>query len=227
MVRRLLRTDLMKADRDLKQDVITELRWEPSVNETHIGVSVKDGVVTLSGHVPSYGEKYGAEKAAKRVAGVAAVANELDVRLPSDTSMTDEDVANRCLAALRAHSEVPADKIKVVVTNGWVTLEGMVDWEYQRKAAEGATRYLLGVRGITSSIALNHRASASDIKDKIEAAFKRSADIDSNRIHVETRAGTVILRGEVHSWNERNEAQRAAWAAPGVLEVKNELVVVA
>jgi osmotically-inducible protein OsmY len=215
----------MKTDSELKRDVENELKWEPSVNEAHIGVSVKEGVVTLSGHVPSYAEKYAAEKAAKRVYGVKAVADELDVKLPGSAKRTDEDIAAACVSALKANYSVPDEKIKVVVNNGWVTLEGEVEWQYQREAAHNAVRYLTGVTGVSNSITIKSRVSPKDVKDKIVAAFHRWADIDARRIDIEAHDGKVILRGNVRSWAERDEAQQAAWAAPGVTTVENDLVV--
>lgn len=217
----------MKTDQQLKQDITNELAWEPSVNEAHIGVTVNSGIVALSGHVPTYGEKYGAEKAAKRVSGVKAVANEIDVKLGSDAKRGDEDIASACLNALHAHSAVPDDQLKLLVSDGWVTLEGRIDWQYQKTAAESAIRYLLGVRGITNRIEVKSRASAADVKGNIEAAFRRSAEIDAKRIVVETREGKVILQGQVHSWAEKTEAQNAAWSAPGVTSVENDLIVMA
>jgi osmotically-inducible protein OsmY len=217
--------DAMKTDHQLKQDVESQLSWDPSVNEAHIGVSAKNGVITLSGHAPSYAEKFGAEAAAKRVYGVRAVANELDVKLSFASGRTDEDIAIACLDALKATASVPDEQIKVLVSNGWVALEGTVEWQFQRVAAEQAIRNLIGVTGITDALKLTPRASAADVKRQIEAAFQRSAEVDAQRITVETRDGKVILQGKVRSWAELDEAERAAWSAPGVTAVISEITV--
>ena len=215
----------MKTDSELKRDVEAELKWEPSVNEAHIGVGVKDGVVTLSGHVPAYAEKWGAERAAKRVFGVKAVADELDVKLPGSGRRTDEEIAAACVGALKTNYSVPPDKVKVVVAGGWVTLDGEVEWQFQKDAALNAVLHLTGVTGVTNNVAVKPRATSADVKGKIEAAFKRSAEVDARRVGVEVLNGKVVLRGTVRSWAERDEAQRAAWGAPGVVTVDNHLTV--
>ena len=216
----------MKTDMDLQHDVLEELKWEPSVNAAHIGVAVNNGVVTLSGHVPSYGEKNAAERAAKRVYGVKAVADELDVKLPGSLKRTDEDIAQACVNALRFNYALPGDKIKVIVEKGWVTLEGQVEWQYQREIAMSAIRHLAGVRGASNSITVKPQAVLpADVQGKIEAAFRRSAELDARRIGVEVHDGKVILYGTVRSFAERDEAQQAAWAAPGVTKIENQITV--
>jgi osmotically-inducible protein OsmY len=215
----------MKTDMELQADILAELKWEPRVNAAHIGVTAKDGVVTLTGHVPSYAEKYGAERAAKRVYGVKAVADELDVKLPGSLKRTDEDIAQACIAAFKSHYAVPAENIKVLLSNGWIKLEGEVEWQYQKEAAENTVRNLAGVTGVSNNIRIKPRVSLSEVKSKIEEAFKRNAEIDARRISVEAHDGKVILHGSVRSWAEREEAQEAAWAAPGVMQIENQIAV--
>ena len=212
-------------DAQVKRDVQDELEWEPSVNAAEIGVAVSGGLVTLTGRVASLREKWAAERAAARVGGVAAIASELEVRLASSSERTDEDIARAALNALSWNPSVPSQGIQIRVSHGWVTLEGTVDWRYQRDAAEDAIRNLVGVRGVSSFVTVRPAVLATDVKAGIEAALPRSAEIDASHVTVETNGSKVTLRGSVSSWSERREAERATWAAPGVFEVENHIAV--
>ena len=215
----------MRTDGDIERDVKEELKWNPDLDASDIAVSVKDGVVTLAGFVKSFTDKYEAEAAAKRVAGVAAVANDLEVRLPAIDQRPDPDIARDAVAAIKSQLPISSEHIKIVVKNGWVTLEGTAEWQYQRNTAETAVRRIKGVKGVTNSIVLKPRAEPTEIKKKIQEAFKRNAQVDADRITVEANGSEVILKGSVRSWIEREEAERAAWAAPGVTKVEDRIVV--
>jgi osmotically-inducible protein OsmY len=215
---------LMKNNPQLQFDVEQELRWEPSVHADQIGVSVKDGVVELDGHVDSYYEKWAAERAAMRVSKVKSVASEIKVDLPSSATRTDEEIARTAMNHLEWNYLVP-NTIKVQVTDGWITLKGSAEWQYQKEEAERAVRPLTGVKGVFNEIAVTPKVSAVDVKIKIENALKRNAEIDASHITVETTESKVTLRGHVRSWAERDEAEHAAWAAPGVNKVEDLITI--
>lgn len=215
----------MKTDTELQQDIVAELHWEPSINATHIDVAVKDGVVTLTGFVSSFTEKWTAEHVVKGIAGVKAVADDLEVQLPGASERTDSDIARAAVNALEWHTSVPHDRITVTVRNGWITLEGSVDWSYQKTTAEDAVRHLMGVKGVTNTLTVQPKVAATAISAKIAEAFKRNAALDAQKIWVEVEGNKVILRGNLHSWLERAEAERVASAAPGVTAVENHINV--
>ena len=215
----------MKSDIDIERDVKEELSWDPDLDATDIAVSVKKGVVTLTGFVKSYTDKYEAEAAAKRVAGVVAVANDIEVRVPSIDERPDPEIARDAVAAIKSQLPISSEKIKIVVKNGWITLEGEVEWQHERSTAEHAVRRIKGVKGVSNQIKLKPQAQPSEIKRKIQEAFLRNAEVDSNRIIVDADGSVVTLKGTVRSWIEREEAERAAWAAPGVTSVVDQIVV--
>jgi osmotically-inducible protein OsmY len=216
----------MRLDSDIKRDVEDELRWDPDIDATDIGVAVHNGIVTLMGFVRSYAQKTQAEVDAKRVAGVSAVANDIEVRLPAIDARPDPEIARDAVSALKSELPYSSEKMKVVVKNGWITLEGAVEWNYARERAQNAVKRVRGVMGVTNSIVLKPTVAPHEIRRKIEDAFRRSAELDASRITVEANGSEVILRGTVKSWAERQEAERAAWAAPGVTRVDNRVAVV-
>lgn len=215
----------MRSDLDIKRDVEEELHSNPDIHATDIGVSVKSGVVTLSGFVRSYAQKWEAERTAKRVIGVTGLANDIQVRLPIFNQRPDPEIARDAVSAVQSHLPYSSEHIRVVVKDGWVTLEGQVDWNFARERAEEAVRRVRGVKGTTNLIQLTPRVPVSDIRRKIEDSFRRVAELDASRITVETDGGIVTLKGTVRSWAEREEAERVAWQAQGVSKVDNLISV--
>jgi osmotically-inducible protein OsmY len=218
----------MKSDEELERDVRDEFKWDPVLDADDIAVSVKNGVVTLAGFVKRYSDRLEAEIAAKRVAGVKAVANDIEVRLPAIDQRPDPDIARDAVAALKTELPISYDRIKVVVRDGWVTLEGAVEWQYQKTTAENAVRKVKGVKGVTNVVTVKPKVEPvepSELKRKIMEAFKRNAEVDANRITVEANGSEVILKGTVRSWIEREEAERVAWSAPGITKVEDRIVI--
>jgi len=215
----------MKTDSQLQQDISAELKWEPSIHAARIGVEVKDGVVTLAGQVDSYSEKWNAERAAQRVAGVKAMTTELKVHLTGLSKRTDADVAEAVENVLEWTSSLPAGAIKVMVEGGWVTLSGDVDWQYQRQAATDSVRYLMGVTGVSDQISIKPSVTATAVKSDIEAALKRTSIADAKKISVAVNGSDVTLSGTVHSWDERDTATNSAWGTPGVRNVVDRMTL--
>lgn len=216
----------MTTDAQLQHDVIAELEWEPSIDHAHIGVAVRDGIVTLSGFVGSYAEKLAAERAARRVRGVHGLAEEIEVRFATDPKTSDSEIARRILDLIAWDTTLPKDAIDVKVEHGWVTLSGKVDWHYQRETARQDAAKISGIKGVSNAIEVRPRATANDIKDRIKVAYQRVAMDDAAGIDVEIEGATVKLHGKVKNWRERAVAERAAWSAPGVTRVEDNILVI-
>jgi len=216
---------ISKVDKDMRQEVLDALDWEASITSGDIGVGVSSGVVTLTGYVPTFAQKRTAERSALRVSGVKGIANDLVVKLPKKKERTDTDIAKAAVRAIRWHTELPQDTISVQVRDGWVTLEGTVDWNYQRERAADVVRPLTGLRGLTNTLTVAPRATSSDIRDRIRNALEREVNREAKNLVIEIDGDTVRLSGVVHSWIERRNAERAAWSAPGITDVVNDLEV--
>ena len=212
-------------DEQIQREVLAELKWDARVQPNEIGVAVKDGVVTLTGWVDSYSKKWAAEEAAHHVRGVKAVANDIEVRLRGSDERTDADIAAAAVRALEWDAFVPIDKLDVTVSKGWITLKGEVEWQYQKADAERVVRRLTGVKGVTNLLVVKPSVTPSEIKQKIEQALIRNAETDAQRITVEVQGSKAILKGTVRSWAEREEAERAAWSAPGITAVENRITL--
>ncbi|MFY9791446.1 MAG: BON domain-containing protein [Candidatus Sulfotelmatobacter sp.] len=214
---------MVHTDEEIQENVMAELKWDAKLQPNEIGVTVKDGIVTLTGWVDSFLKKWSAEDVALKVSGVKAVANDLEVKLSSER--TDADVAAAALRALEWDAFVPSDKVQVTVSKGWVTLKGEVEWQYQKEDAERVVRRLAGVKGVSNLITVKPRATPSDLKKKIEDALVRNAEVDANRIAVDVQGSKAILKGTVRAWAEKEEAERVAWSAPGITSVENRITV--
>jgi osmotically-inducible protein OsmY len=218
------RTDT-PSDEQIQREVLAELKWDARVQTHEIGVAVKDGVVTLTGWLDSYAKKWAAEEAAHRVRGVKALANDIEIRLPTSAERTDTDIAAAVVRALESDALISIDKLDVTVAKGWVTLKGEVEWQHQKEDAESVVRRLAGVKGVSNVIEVKPRITPSELKEKIEQALIRSAETDAKRITVEINGSKAILRGTVRSWAEKREAARAAWSAPGITTVENRIAI--
>jgi osmotically-inducible protein OsmY len=215
----------MRNDMEIQRDVVAELKWDPSLRDDDIAVSVRDGVVTLAGFVDSYSDKWKAERIVSKVKGVRAIANDVEARLPSASTRTDPEIARAAVDALKWNINVPDDRITAKVSNGWVTLEGDVDWYYQKEAAERAVRDITGVKGVTSLIGIRPRTTSANLKERIRETLQRAAALDADHITVEIQGSKAILRGTVRSYAEMKDAERAVRNAPGIVEVENKLTV--
>lgn len=213
------------SDLSLRKTILEELEFKPEIDSASIGVAVDNGVVTLSGHVSSYAQKVSAERAVKGINGVRAVAEEIQVRLEKGAGTADDTIATRALNIISWSADIPDGDIQVIVQNGWITLEGEVDWQYQKETVERAVRKLSGVVGVDNRLTLVPRVDVVDIQHRIEEALKRNAEVDASDIHVKVDGDVVRLEGKVHLWRERRIAERAAWSVPGVREVDDHLLL--
>lgn len=220
-----MKSKVGKTDTELKNDVLSELKYEPSVKATDIGVVVKDGTVTLNGDVANYSEKWGAVRAAQRIAGVEAIADDIKVTLPDSLRHTDGDIAAAAANQISWSAVVPSETVKVIVRDGWLTLEGEVEWWYQKNSAEDAVRHLIGVKGVSNWISIKPKPTSEEVETAIKSAFERNALLEAGKIEVESYGNKVTLLGKVRNYAEREEAERVAWAAPGVSSVDNQLTV--
>ncbi|KQZ81797.1 MULTISPECIES: BON domain-containing protein [unclassified Pseudomonas] len=212
-------------DLSLRKTILEELEFQPDIDAAHIGVAVDKGVVTLTGHVTNYAQKVSAERAVKAVTGVRALAEEIQVRLDKGAGTADDTIANRALNIIDWSSDLPVGAVKVIVENGWVSLEGQVDWQYQKEIVERAVRKLSGVVGVDNRLTLRPRVDVGDIQKRIEEALKRNAEVDAKGIHIKVEGNVVKLEGKVHLWRERQIAERAAWSVPGVNKVEDHLLI--
>ena len=217
--------NILMTDKVLRQTIVDELDFEPSIDSANIGVAVDNGVVTLTGHVASYAEKVAAERAVERIKGVQAIAENIEVRYPGHKQTADDEIADRALSMLGWNVQVPKDSVKVKVEKGWVTLSGAVHWQYQRVAAESAVRELSGVISVTNRIEVRPKVAPRDVKQKIIDALKRNAELEADGIRVDVVDDKVVLAGKVKAWHERGIAERAAWSAPGVKAVQDDLAL--
>lgn len=215
----------MKSDIELQRDVMDEILWDPILHAAEIGVIVKQGVVTLVGSVKNYAEKIAAENAAKRVKEVNAVVMDVNIRMANESRRTDKDLTKAALNALKWSSFVPEDRIKLKIENGWITISGEVEWQFQKESATSAVEHLVGVRGVSNFIKVRPVLNTILVKDVIKKALERSADIDADKIDIKLSGGKILLTGKVRSWGERKEVERAVWATPGVIDVNDQLTI--